>query len=293
MTQAMAVLNYQGTVAFLKNGRLETMKYFHAAEKGVQQERLLSLNSPLREIVRDADKVSCLFKATHQVIIDHRPFGSSFLVDMPENLNDLTAVYDFQRAGEEDVAMLPAYVVAVQPKDDFRYGKRIWLEQQHFLPLKVELHDLSGATLEQVVFTDLQVKEALPFVDVSSAQSAASTGNVQHIHQFKAQSPGQAPFEVSNLPPGFRELFYTRRPMHNSKQPVEHLLLSDGIASVSIYVEKNIPPSSVEAANARAMGAVNFFSRTLGGSLITVMGEVPAKTVKFIAEGIKLLPSNE
>ena len=62
MTHAMDVLDYQGTVAFLKNGKLEPMKYVHAAEKGVQQERLLSLNSPLREIIRDADQVSCLFK---------------------------------------------------------------------------------------------------------------------------------------------------------------------------------------------------------------------------------------
>src|SRR5512139_1575338 len=65
MSHAMEVLNYQGTVAFLKNGKLEPMKYVHAAAKGVEQERLLSLNSPLREIVREAGKVSCLFKETH------------------------------------------------------------------------------------------------------------------------------------------------------------------------------------------------------------------------------------
>ena len=52
MNHAMEVLNYQGTVAFLKNGKLEPMKYVHAAAKGVQQERLLSLNSPLREIIQ-------------------------------------------------------------------------------------------------------------------------------------------------------------------------------------------------------------------------------------------------
>lgn len=293
MKQAMSELNYQGTVAFLKNGRLETMKYFHAAEKGVQQERLLSLNSPLREIVRDADKVSCLFKSTQQIVVDHRPFGGSFLVDMPENLDELSATYDFIKVGEEEVAMLPAYVVVVQPRDDFRYGKRLWLEQQKFLPLKVELYDGSGNTLEQVVFTELQVKESLPFVDVNLAQSAAAAGDVQHIHQLQPQSPDQATFVVGSLPPGFREIFFTRRSMHDSKQPVEHLVLSDGFASVSIYLEKSSPSGAQAADNFQTLGAVNFFSRTLGGSLITVMGEVPAKTVRFIAEGIKLRHSNE
>jgi sigma-E factor negative regulatory protein RseB len=293
MSQAMAVLNYQGTVAFLKNGKLETMKYFHAAHKGVQQERLLSLNSPLREIVRDADKVSCLFKTTHQVVVDHRPFGRSFLIDVPENLDALSVVYDFQMGDEENVAMLPAYVIAIQPKDDFRYGRKIWLHRQQFLPLKVELYDLVGATLEQVVFTDLQVKDRLPFVDINFAQSAGAAGTVQHIHQLQAQSSDQAAFVVTSIPPGFREIFFTRQPMHNSKQPVEHLLLSDGFASVSVYMENDIQPGFRAEDSIQAMGAVNFFSRTVGGSLITVMGEVPAKTVKFIAEGIKLRQANE
>jgi sigma-E factor negative regulatory protein RseB len=288
MTKAMAELNYQGTVVFLKNGKLETMKYFHAVNKGMQQERLLSLNSPLREIVREADKVSSLFKTTQQIVVDHRPFGRSFLVDVPENLDAASAIYDFQWVGEENIALLPTYVIALEPKDDFRYGRKIWLERQQFLPLKVELYDLEGATLEQVVFTEFQVKDALPFVDVHFTQSVGAVTDVQHIHQLQAQSANQAAFVVGKLPAGFKELFFTRRPMHNSKWPVEHLLLSDGFASVSVYVENNISPGLRAEDRIHSMGAVNVFSKTVEDSLITVMGEVPAKTVKFIAEGIKL-----
>jgi sigma-E factor negative regulatory protein RseB len=78
--------------------------------------------------------------------------------------------------------------------------------------------------------------------------------------------------------------------MHDSKQPVEHLLLSDGFASVSVYVENNLQPGFRSEDSIHQIGAVNFFTRAVDGSLITVMGEVPAKTVKFIAEGIKLRP---
>lgn len=282
MTHAMRVLNYQGTVAFLRNGKLETMKYFHAAEKGIEQERLLSLNSPLREIIRDADKVSCLFKSTQQVVVDHRPVGRSFLIDLPQNLDELDTIYDFKVVGEEDVAMLPAYVVAIQPKDDFRYIRKIWIEQRQFLPLKVAVYDLSGAVLEQVVFTDLEVKEVLPFVE---AKFGEATGAVKHIHQLQAQASEQAAFVVNNLPLGFEEIFFTRRPMHNSNQPVDHLLLSDGFAAVSVYMENK---NTTMQQGLQSVGAVNSFSRTIDDWQLTVMGEVPAKTVKFIAEGIKL-----
>jgi sigma-E factor negative regulatory protein RseB len=278
----MDVLNYQGTVAFLKNGKLEPMKYIHAAKKGVQQEHLVSLNSPLREIIRDAEQVSCLFKETQQTIVDHRPFEHSFLIDMPNNLDDKDATYQFEIVGEENIAMLPSYIVAIQPKDNARYSRKIWVEKQHFLPLKVVVYDNSGVILEQVVFTDIEVKDALPFVDVKFLDAVYP---VQHIHQLQRQSSDQAAFMVTQLPTGFREIFFARKPMHNAEQPVDHLLLSDGFTSVSIYMESKIVALQ---SGLQSVGAVNSYSRTINNYQLTVMGEVPAETVKFIAEGIKL-----
>ncbi|WP_020157996.1 MucB/RseB C-terminal domain-containing protein [Methylobacter marinus] len=240
----------------------------------------------MREIIRDADKVSCLFKSTQQVVVDHRPVGRSFLVDLPQNLDELSAIYDFEIVGEENVAMLPAYVVAIQPKDDFRYVRKIWIEQQQFLPLKVAVYDLSDTILEQVVFTDLQVKETLPFVEVKFGEAS---GAVKHIHQLQSQASDKAAFVINSLPTGFQEIFFTRRPMHNSNQPVDHLLLSDGFAAVSIYMENK---NTTMQQGLQAVGAINSYSRTIDDWQLTVMGEVPAKTVKFIAEGIKLRPSN-
>jgi sigma-E factor negative regulatory protein RseB len=282
MNHAMEVLNFQGTVAFLKNGKLEPMKYVHAAAKGVQQERLLSLNSPLREIVRDAGKVSCLFKESQQSIVDHRPFERSFLVDVPNNLDEMGAIYQFEVVGEENVAMLPSYVVSIQPKDNARYSRKIWIEKKQYLPLKIELYDNSGVPLEQVVFTDIEVKDALPFVDVKFLDTAYAA---QHIHQLQPQSSDQAAFIVTGLPKGFREVFFTRKPMHNAEQPVDHLLLSDGFTSVSIYMENKNPAMQP---GLQSVGAVNSYSRTINNYQLTVMGEVPAETVKSIAEGIKL-----
>ena len=282
MNHAMEVLNYQGTVAFLKNDKLEPMKYVHVAAKGIQQERLLSLNSPLREIIRDADKVSCLFKETQQSLVDHRPFERSFLVDLPKNLDEAGDIYQFEMVGEENVAMLPSYVVAIQPKDNARYPRKIWVDKQQFLPLKVVLYDNSGVPLEQVVFIDIEVKEALPFADVKLLDGIQPA---QHIHQLQPQSSDQAAFIVSDLPKGFREVFFARKPMHNAEQPVDHLLLSDGFASVSIYMENK---NGAMQPGLQSVGAVNSYSRTINDYQLTVMGEVPAETVKSIAEGIKL-----
>ena len=289
MAKAMEVSNYQGTVVFLKNDKLEAMKYFHSSESNKQQERLVSLNSPPREIVRNSDEVTCFYKLTQQAIVDHRPYERSFIVDVPQNLDDLDASYQFEIVGEEDVAMMPSYVVAIQPKDDYRYIRKIWVAKAQFLPMKAVVYDPSGVVLEQVVFTEIQIKnspldtkdERVPIaIKKPAAESTVLSGSSE-----------QATFEMTAVPQGFKQIFFSRKPLHKSEQPVDHLLLSDGFASVSVYLEAKkagAPTDSHIPEGMHSVGAVNSMSRTLADSQLTVLGEVPPATIKFIAEGIKL-----
>lgn len=288
MVKAMAVSNFQGTVVFLKNDKLEAMKYFHTSAKDKEQERLVSLNSPPREIVRDSDEIKCLYKLTQQVIIDHRPYEHSFIVDVPKNLDEMDASYQFELVGEEDVAMLPSYVVAIKPKDDFRYVRKIWVAKDQLLPMKAVVYDRGGLVLEQVVFTEIQIKKPTPtkFKETAVAPAQTQSGDISNL-----ETSNQAAFEVTALPQGFKQIFFSRKPLHQSDQPVDHLLLSDGFASVSVYLESKKPDTAADASVPEGMhsvGAINSMSRNLTDSQLTVLGEVPAATVKFIAEGVKL-----
>ncbi|NOU23525.1 MAG: outer membrane lipoprotein-sorting protein [Methyloglobulus sp.] len=287
MVKAMEATNYQGTVVFLKNDQLEAMKYFHTIEKNKEQERLVSLNSPQREIIRNSDEITCLYKLTRQVIVDHRPYEHSFIVDVPTNLDELDASYHFEVVGEEDVAMLPSYVVAIQPKDDLRYARKIWIAKEQFLPMKALVYDISGVVLEQVVFTEMQVNNHPPN-KVVETPGVASQPNGEALTAVDPSA--QASFEVAALPQGFKQIFFSRKPLHQSDQPVDHLLLSDGFASVSVYLEAkkaDTTPDSRIPEGIHSVGAINSMSRTLADSQLTVLGEVPAATVKYISEGVK------
>lgn len=282
MQQAMKHLNYQGTVAFLRNGKLNVLKYSHASTNGIGQERLVSLNSPLRETIRDADKVSCFFPETSKVIVDHRPAARSFLIDLPEQLNDLENYYQFTFSGEEQVAMLPARILDISPKDRYRYARRIWIDNQQYLPLKVEVYDRSGNTIEQVVFTELEVKSSLPFIDVDSA---LLDKEVERIHNRQPMPFKTAGFVLKQVPGGFHKQFFVQMTMQGGNRPVEHLLLSDGFSSVSVYLENK--SANIEL-GARSTDSVNAYSRIIDDHLVTVMGEVPEETVRYIAEGVEL-----
>jgi len=282
VSQAMKSLDYKGTVAFFKNGRLDTMKYFHAIEAGKQQERLLSLNSPMREVIREAGTVRCVFKKSKEIVVNHRPVSDSFLIDLPDDLSGLGAAYQLQIRDEESVVMLPVYVVSIVPKDQYRYERKIWIDKESFLPLKTEVYDLSGATVEQVVFTDIKVGEKSVFIDVAEDEKDAK---VKHLHKNELLAIDQASFLVQNLPQNFQQVFFTRMNTDDAEQSVEHLLLSDGFSSVSVYKETKAKDAQE---GLQTLGSVKSFTQIIDNHQITVLGEVPVKTVKFIAQGIKL-----
>ncbi len=282
MSHAMKILNYQGTVVFMKNGQIDTMKYRHNVVDGIEQERLSSLNSPLREVTRKSSEVSCLFKETSQKVINHHPIDSSFIVNLPQDTANLDKFYAISTATTESIAMLQAQTIDIQPKDQFRYARKIWIETQHFLPLKVEVYNHEGAILEQVVFTDLKLdgkNEPIP-ADIDDSHL-----HIKHIHATQAEPYENAPFILKNWPAGFKTIFFIRNSMQQSQKAVDHLLISDGLSSVSVYLE---PKEAESVQGLHALGSVNSSSRVLKDLQITVLGEVPTETVEFIAEGIIL-----
>lgn len=277
MSHAMKTLNYHGTVAFFNNGRLDTMKYFHSIDKGQEKEKLLSLNSPMREVIREAGTVRCVFKDSKKVVVNHRPVSQSFIVDLPTDFSVSTAVYHFSLRGEESIAMHPTRVISIDSKDRYRYRRKIWVHQQYFLPLKVQVYDLSGNTIEQVVFTDIQVD---PIGVVVNGVYNIEKSIIKSFNKVKSSSLANADFNLKNIPPGFQTVFFT--PMNNDES-VDHLLLSDGFSSISVYREKKTD----DAENGlQTLGAVNSFTHIIETDQITAMGEVPAKTVQFIAQGV-------
>jgi len=282
MNHAIKTLNYQGTVIFMKNGQLETMKYRHTVENGIELERLSSLNSPLREVTRKSNEVSCLFKETGQKIINHHPIDNSFIINLPADLADIKQSYSITAVAKELIARLPTQIINIQPLDQLRYPRKIWIETQHFLPLKTETYNLDGATLEQVVFTDLQVNGAN---ESDNSEIDDKKLQIKHIHESQVEPVDTAPFRLKNWPAGFKSVFFIRNSLQQLQNAVDHLMISDGFSSVSIYME---PKAEKVEQGLRSLGSVNSFSRVIDNYQITVLGEVPAKTVEFIANGIIL-----
>jgi sigma-E factor negative regulatory protein RseB len=279
--RSMSHLNYRGMVTYLKDNRVESLKVVHGVSNGVEQERLLSVNSPMREVIRNAEKVTCYFPDSRSMFVEYKPPRQSFLLDLPKDLTDQSKHYAFSLGGTEHVAQRPARLVNIQPLDDYRYGRRLWVDVESKLPLKFELIDENGQVLEQMVFNSLVIEDSIPAQELAASTQSDSSWQVKQHETLPADS---LIWTLGGVPDGFRMISYSRLKRDSENRTVDHILLSDGFSSVSIYIDGLTNESFT--AQPRKVGAINSYTRKLDQYLVTVMGEVPAKTVQSIGNGI-------
>ena len=286
--EATGKLSYRGIVSYMKDNSMESLHVFHGVSNGLEQERLLSVNTPMREVIRAADKVTCYYPESKSVSVDTKPSRHSMLLDLPGDLAELSKHYSFSLGEVEHVARRPARVVLIGPKDDLRYGRKLWIDVESKLPLKFEWLDGSGQVLEEMVFNSLSVEQSIPAADLAPSTQVDGTWKTKRHETLPAES---LRWTLDGVPDGFHMLSYTRLKRDANNRAIDHILLSDGVSSVSIYIDELM--NEIFTAQPRKIGAINSYTRKLDKYLVTVMGEAPEKTVQAIGNGIHLQDSKD
>ncbi len=292
MVQAAHQLNYTGTFVYQQAGTLQTMRIIHAVDEGGEHERLVSLSGPAREVIRERDKVTCILPEDSSMVMEHARPPRSFSIIEPDNIESLRQYYDFKLRGSDRIAGLNARQIAIIPRDQYRYGQNIWLAEESGLLLRAEVLDEQGQIVEQVMFTSLELRDHIP--PEMLAPQTENPGQIVELGretEAVALAEGQARWRVDALPAGFHQDIERLHYLPHKSQPVEHHLYSDGLASVSVFIEKGEDGDSGFIGTSR-MGGVNAYGRRLNGYLATVVGEVPPVTVKQIAESIQAVEEN-
>ncbi|WP_297529495.1 MucB/RseB C-terminal domain-containing protein [Thiohalobacter sp.] len=288
MNEAVQRTSFRGTFVYFHDGQMEAMRLVHRVEGDEARERLLALTGAAREILRDAEGVVCIMPDSQAVMVDRNFPRTPLNTGFPEDLDALDAHYEFLRVGRDRVAGQPCEVVAVRPRDTYRYGYRVWLADPSRLPLRFELLTPEGIPVEQMMFTELEIsdriadEELLPTLDGRTFRHIGDDeGREQEMETHAAMS-----WEAGWLPPGFSLRHHNRHGMPGRSARVEHMVYSDGLAAVSVYVERAEDPDERLQGLSR-MGAVSAMGLSRDGVHVTVVGEVPPVTVQRIAEGMR------
>jgi sigma-E factor negative regulatory protein RseB len=160
------------------------------------------------------------------------------------------------------------------------------------MPLQTQLRDSHGRIIEQIVFVSFSRQAHIPDVAFKPAVSADGFQVLRSDAVRKGPVTESAlVWSAPKLPPGFRMTAHAAQILPGLADPVDHMVFSDGLASVSVFVEVYSSRSSsggdVPVAQSARVGSSSAFSMIIDGHKITAVGEVPPVTVRFIASSVK------
>jgi sigma-E factor negative regulatory protein RseB len=255
----------------------------HRKADGQSGERILSLDGAGREIVRQGDRVQGILPDRQLVLLETRNDVSPLVSALPSDVADLEVHYEINLGGAARVAERAARVLEIKPRDEFRYGYRLWLDQETAMPLQSQLIDDQGSVVEQILFTDIEVPAEIPAEALEP--TIDTTGFITLRAPESAPLAAEIRWRAAAVPGGFKLSVATESPMAGSEMPVEHLVYSDGLATVSVFIEDPSTKSDV-AEGFSNLGSTNAYSLTLRGRKVTAIGEVPRRTVRTIASSL-------
>ena len=290
--RALASRNYRGIFVHEYASETETLRVVQRVGSDGVSERLQSLDGSGREFIRRGTQLLCFLPDRHLVLVEHSSNAGLLLGGLPSLQAALTGEYDVRQIQRTRVSGRTARVIAIEPRDQLRYGYRVWIDEATAMPLRTQLRDAHGHMLEQIVFTDLELPAHIAANELTPAVDARSYRWVQQDVPTATDPSAPAPalsWQASALPPGFRMTASANQMMPGG--PAEHLVFSDGIASVSVFLQARSVAGLDAAAgghdDSATLGTSSAYSTAAQGYRITVVGEVPPETVRDIAQAIR------
>jgi sigma-E factor negative regulatory protein RseB len=291
MSEALAGRNYDGLFTHTTGGRTESMRIVHRVGKDERSlERLVSLDGSGREVVRTREEVHAYLPDRKVVLVEPRGDDGSLLKALPTPGPQLDKYYDLTVRKGHKLLGRDIVVIDVHPKDGYRYGYRLWLDEETAMPVRSVVGDGAGRQVEQILFTRLELKERIPARDVEPGVDATGYQWVRTDRKLAAmpQLPANQGWRPVRVPPGFRLIASRLQAMPGSPMPAQHLIFSDGIAAISVFIEPSMSGGS-RPPESSTMGSANAYSTSVQGHVVTAIGEVPPATVREIASSVEPL----
>lgn len=287
--EAASSRNYQGVLVSSTEGQSSSSRVAHYVEGPVQAERIDALDGEDHDVLRLNDTVHTLWPRTKLAVVEQRDVRANFPSIFSDSERQVLDSYEFQPIGKGRVAGFDADVVLLKARDPLRYSERLWAERQTGLLLRTDILGPQGKVLESSAFSELQLDVA-PQIDAVRAQ-------LGHLAGYRVVRPVSMPvslaaegWQMPHPPAGFHEVQCHRRsldPLEGSRSPVVlQAVFSDGLTYLSLFIEP-YQPGRHQGPASHAIGATHTLMMRRGPDWITVIGDVPADTLKALADALE------
>lgn len=288
MSHASTALSYKGRFVYNRDGETSLMEIIHVVGDDGARERIVSLSGEDQELIRDQYGNVFLMNLGPPLLIDKGGRDIPLAVRINANLESLCENYKFELAGKDRVAGYENQVITIMPKDKHRYSYRLWVDLKTGFLSRSQLLNENGEVVEHIMFSDIELMDEpneslLDAVRYNTDLMAGSQSAV--TDKTLASIDGEMFWNVSGSPLGFWRAHSQDNVSLGDKKSAAYLMMTDGLASVSIYIEPSKNKEGTLTGVSR-VGALSAYGRVIDGHQITVIGEVPPLTVKRIGDAV-------
>jgi sigma-E factor negative regulatory protein RseB len=285
MSQASRTMNYSGLFVYQSGGRTESSRITHIVDGSGQQERLETVDGASREVIRNNDEVQTFFPKERLLVIDRAVAGSfpGRAVSVVSGLSDFYVV----RLGDiEHVAGRDAQAIRLEPRDDMRYGHELWADVATGLLIKARMLKAPGDIVEEFAFSDLLVGPQVDRERVKPRYSRTADWTILNARGTDLR-PDEFGWVFRGLPPGFKQVSLARRPIRKDGPEALHAVFSDGLATISVFIEPNSGRNMSVAPVQSHAGPISIYKSSKGEVMVTAIGEVPPAALRRVAESVE------
>lgn len=272
MVEAFSTLSYEGVFVRSHDSQMNSMQVRHSVIDGIEYESLLDLDGEKIEVIRIDDSVICVYP-NMSFANNTDPITTPFKRFKEFNGDRLQKGYRFVVADQGLVAGRRAQKLELRPRDEYRYGHEFWLDIETGFLLKHDTLKSSGKVLDRVQFTSLNVSPNLTKNDFVPRMGTYA----EHLIEVTPKSIVSS-WVFDWLPAGFAPVWRGARQINDN---ASMMLLSDGMTSISIFIEATNERKPITI---MSMGATIAGEKTsmMNGSpyLLTAVGEVPDATIR-------------
>lgn len=282
MHQASERRAYIGTYVVSSQGQLSSAKIWHICDGTQQMERVEALTGAPKSTFRHNDQVITFLPAAKVALVENRTTLGLFPGLLTSTDAKVDEHYAATRAGNERVAGVDAEVVHLRPKDDWRFGYRLWVESGSGLVVKMQTMDSAGVVLEEMAFSELQLGAPVKLERLAQMMANTDGYRVEKIDVLPTSAEAEG-WAMRRTVDGFRSMSCFRRQSGSGASgraaPTVQWIFSDGLASVSLFIE---PFDALRHAQegSVAQGATRTFTKRQQDWWVTAVGEVPLQTLQ-------------
>jgi sigma-E factor negative regulatory protein RseB len=282
--QAARKLSYKGIFLYQNHQDVRSIEITHLNNGAEEFARIVTLDGKPREALSQGKNMVVFNPHKENVLIQTRQNQSLFPAILPPDIESVKAIYTLRFADQERVGGREAQIVYLEPRDEYRYLYKLWLDKEYGLILKMSILDHQQKVIEQASFNQIALFSGQdlnwfkPNVDTHKKYIMDDASNNKVSNEKYCT--------IANLPAGYREVSHVTRMMGNQPQPVHHWIFSDGLSFVSLFVNQ-IPKGQKSRVGETQVGSSHIFARVMNGNQIMVVGEVPQATIQKISNAIQ------